>query len=45
MKARLIVAAVGVPLLLALLCFAPPWAVTLLFSAAVVICVRTCWTS
>ena len=33
MKARLIVAAVGVPLLLALLCFAPPWAVTLLFSA------------
>jgi len=33
MKARLIVAAVGLPLLLALLCFAPPWAVTLLFSA------------
>ena len=33
MKARLIVAAIGVPLLLAVLCFAPPWAVTLLFSA------------
>ena len=37
MKARLIVAAVGVPLLLALLCFAPPWAVTLLFSAVTVL--------
>ena len=37
MKARLIVAAVGLPLLLALLCFAPPWAVTLLFSAVTVL--------
>lgn len=37
MKARLIVAAVGVPLLLALLCFAPPWAVTALFSAVTVL--------
>ena len=33
MKARLIVAAVGLPLLLALLILAPAWAVTLLFSA------------
>ena len=33
MKARLIVAAIGVPAIVALLCFAPPWAVTLLFSA------------
>ena len=37
MKARLIVAAVGVPLLLAVLCFAPPWAVTVLFSAVTVV--------
>ncbi len=37
MKARLIVAAIGVPLLLAVLCFAPPWAVTLLFSAVTVL--------
>ncbi len=37
MKARLIVAAVGIPLLLAVLCFAPPWAVTLLFSAVTVL--------
>ena len=33
MKARLIVAAIGLPLLLALLILAPPWAVTLLFAA------------
>ena len=37
MKARLIVAAVGIPLLLAVLCFAPPWAVTVLFSAVTVL--------
>jgi len=33
MKARLIVAAAGVPLLLLVLCFAPPWGVTVLFAA------------
>ena len=33
MKARLIVAAIGLPLLLALLILAPPWTVTLLFAA------------
>lgn len=33
MKARLLVAAVGVPLVLAVLCLLPPWATTLLFSA------------
>jgi len=33
MRARLIVAAVGVPLLLLVLCFAPPWGVTVLFAA------------
>ena len=37
MKARLIVAAIGLPLLLALLILAPPWAVTLLFSAVTVL--------
>lgn len=33
MKARLLVAAVGVPLILVVLCLLPPWATTLLFSA------------
>ena len=37
MKARLIVAAIGLPLLLAVLCFAPPWAVTALFAAVTVL--------
>lgn len=37
MKARLLVAAAGVPAILALLCFAPPWATALLFAAVTVV--------
>ena len=37
MKARLLVAAVGVPAILALLCFAPPWATTVLFCGVTVL--------
>ena len=37
MKARLLVAAFGVPAILALLCFAPAWGTTALFSAVTVL--------
>lgn len=37
MKARLIVAAIGLPLILLILCAAPPWATALLFAAVTVL--------